>query len=193
MSEQQSNIAPLRSIDEMIHLIHKKWEQGDGVMQKARSLRLETGRLLLELKQRIESGEVGELATWWEWYGDHFARSRSDAEKLIAMASADDPQAAYDAARERDRRDHQNYRDRQRQQQQALSDVRGKDPEAKPTPSLTVVDGGFQTVVKAMADPGLELPELDRPRIEAWIKEFQSFNRLERLFAVKRLRQVYRD
>jgi hypothetical protein len=41
---------------------------------------------------------------WWSWYGEHFPdRSRRDAERVMRLASSDDPQAAADEERTRAR------------------------------------------------------------------------------------------
>ena len=73
----------------------KKVERG---RRAATRCRLEAGELLLALRQRIEGGEAGEewRANWWGWYKTQpFIRSRADANKVMALASADDPSAAH--------------------------------------------------------------------------------------------------
>jgi hypothetical protein len=70
--------------------------------------------VLLELRQRVENGEVGDLAAidWWGWYGDRFVRSRQDAEKRLAIAKAENPDAAYEAAKARNAANVRAYRER---------------------------------------------------------------------------------
>lgn len=58
--------------------------------------RLEAGTMLVALRKRVEA----EGRDWWQFANDHFDRSRKDIEKLMRIASADDPEAA--AAKERD-------------------------------------------------------------------------------------------
>jgi hypothetical protein len=62
--------------------------------------RLVAGLRLRELRARIEAGEVGDVS-WWAFYDQHLAqvRSRTDAEKLMRMAGADDPEAALEVER----------------------------------------------------------------------------------------------
>jgi hypothetical protein len=65
----------------------------------AHNHRLDAALMLLVLRQRIEA----EGEDWWKWHKEHFARSRRDTERLLAMASADDPEAAAEAETERNR------------------------------------------------------------------------------------------
>ena len=65
--------------------------------------RLQAGQLLLQLRERIESGEAGNGINWWEWCEQHVERSRKDCEKLMRIASADDPEAALVEDREKTR------------------------------------------------------------------------------------------
>jgi hypothetical protein len=57
--------------------------------------RLDAGRLLLELRARVEAEGGG----WWKWQEGKFDRSRKDMEKLMRMASAEEPEAAVQAER----------------------------------------------------------------------------------------------
>jgi hypothetical protein len=64
---------------------------------KFKSERLKLAQDLLEARARIETaGEEGDIG-WWAWFEKTFPQSRSDAEHLLAIASADNPQAAYEA------------------------------------------------------------------------------------------------
>jgi hypothetical protein len=58
--------------------------------------RLDAGRLLLELRTRVEA----EGGDWWKWQIGKFDRSRKDMEKLMRLASAEEPDAAVQAERE---------------------------------------------------------------------------------------------
>jgi hypothetical protein len=67
--------------------------------------RLAAGQKLLSLRQRIEAGEEGDVA-WWDWFETQdMGRGRKDCERLMRIASADDPEAALadDQAKTRDR------------------------------------------------------------------------------------------
>jgi hypothetical protein len=58
--------------------------------------------MLIALRSRIEAGEEGPDVDWWPWYKAKFPeRSRKDAEKCMAVAKAEDPDAAEVAAREK--------------------------------------------------------------------------------------------
>ena len=87
MSDVVSQVVSFRTVDELVHVAHKKWDQLDATINKVGSARLEAGRVLLELRTRVEAGEVGDLAAvdWWGWFEDNFTRSRSDAEKVAGV------------------------------------------------------------------------------------------------------------
>jgi hypothetical protein len=63
-------------------------------------LRLQAGQKLLQLRKRVEAGEVGDV-TWWGWFEGQGLGSRSNAEKLLRMAAADDPEAALEHEQQR--------------------------------------------------------------------------------------------
>jgi hypothetical protein len=97
---------------------------------RANKHRVQAGQKLLELRQRIEAGEEGDVA-WWDWFETQdIVRSRKDAEKLMRIASAEDPEAALEddnaKARERMRklRDGANVRSKPEATPQALIDQR---------------------------------------------------------------------
>jgi hypothetical protein len=112
MNDQQA-ITPFVSLDEAVLRIHRKWERIVEAEQKTQSARIECGMRLLELRARIETGEAGKI-TWWQWYEQKFARSRADAEKVMAIASDANPQAANEAAKARNAENNRAYRQRQR-------------------------------------------------------------------------------
>ena len=61
---------------------------------------ISAGKQLVELQARVDAGEAGKGVKWWSWYGEHFPdRSRRDAERVMRLASSDDPQAAADEER----------------------------------------------------------------------------------------------
>ena len=180
MSET-SQVVPMHTIEEMIHLVHEKFEIVVSTQGKYFSARIECGRLLNELRDRIEAGEVGELATWWEWYDDHFTRNRSDAERLMAIAAAEDPVAAYEAEKARVRVATQRYRAR------APGHSDRKNARAVSTPKLTLVRQSEQAPPPEPRDD-----EGDR-KIETIIALFRQLTRAHRLKCVRRIRQVYRD
>jgi hypothetical protein len=72
----------------------------DAANADARCLKMRTKAafVLAEMRQRIEAGEAGDVS-WWSWFDKNVQRSRKDAEKLLAIASASNPEAA--AAEER--------------------------------------------------------------------------------------------
>ena len=91
---------PVKSIDEVYALLLDEWKGMDKLIEttreKVRQRRIRIGHLLLELQQRIDSGEYGELATFWQWFDEMVVgRSPSDARNLMHTASQDDPESTY--------------------------------------------------------------------------------------------------
>jgi hypothetical protein len=59
------------TLDEAVQAIEQKFAEGD-------SARLAAGKMLLELRVRVMTGEAGEGVKWWPWYESKFTRSRRD-------------------------------------------------------------------------------------------------------------------
>jgi hypothetical protein len=91
-----SSVVPHLSLDEAVLRVHRKWERVVDTQQKAHSARVECGIELLALKSRIEAGEAGPIS-FWDWYQIKFTRDRRDAERVMAIASAENPEAAHEA------------------------------------------------------------------------------------------------
>jgi hypothetical protein len=91
-----TEVVPFRSLDEHVHAVMKRWGALDRSVQKFTDARLSLALELLALKRRIENGEVGDLAAvdWWGWFAENCRRSRSEAEKMLAIAASSDPPAA---------------------------------------------------------------------------------------------------
>ena len=67
---------------------------------KVDQFRISAGKQLVELKVRIDAGEAGKGVKWWAWYAENFKnRTRRDASKVMALARADDPEAAAEEER----------------------------------------------------------------------------------------------
>jgi hypothetical protein len=75
-------------LDRVVEAIHAKLAEAITHETQALSARIEAGKMLPDLRKRIEAGEAGEVS-WWEWYGKHFARSRRDAQRVMALAGAE--------------------------------------------------------------------------------------------------------
>jgi hypothetical protein len=116
---------PRRSIDETVDWIKRRYmylneeiEKFKTKIQKKReevkAIRLQIALELLDLKRRIEDGEAGDEAAldWWDWYSDNFWLSRSEAEKLLAIAGSSDPPEAMERMREQTRLRNIAYRER---------------------------------------------------------------------------------
>lgn len=98
--------------------------------------RLQAGQKLLGLRKRVEDGEAG-CVSWWEWFETQDLGSRTNAEKLMRIASADDPEGALAAEQERERDV------KRRQRQQAPWDVPRNDPDEGYDPvadALEIID-----------------------------------------------------
>jgi hypothetical protein len=95
----RADLISTRSLDETLRAFHSKFADAITAGKKAYSARLAAGLILIELRQRIEAGEAGEGIEWWAWYERKSIRSRRDAEKVMALARAEDPEAAAETAR----------------------------------------------------------------------------------------------
>lgn len=73
--------------------------------------RLQAALELGELRDRVEAGEVGEGVDWWTWFDANVVGSRSNAEKLLKISRAEDPQAELERQKQRDKEASQRYRD----------------------------------------------------------------------------------
>jgi len=93
-----SNVVALKSktIEQMVDQIHREFATAASDTKRADRARLRAGRLLIELRGRIEAGEVGQGVKWWKWHKENIARSKRDSMKVMRLASAADPEAAHD-------------------------------------------------------------------------------------------------
>jgi hypothetical protein len=116
--------APGQSLEDLTRQLHAMVDEGrrlhakrvvlDG---KIEDLQLRCGQRLIEMRRRIEAGEVGDLAAvdWWGWYADAVPHiSRKYAERWMAIASAADPEAAAVEYRERNASYQRAHRERAR-------------------------------------------------------------------------------
>jgi hypothetical protein len=72
--------------------------------EKVDQFRISAGKQLVELKDRIEAGEAGKGVKWWSWYTENFKnRTRRDAQKVMALANADNPEEAAEEERAKNR------------------------------------------------------------------------------------------
>jgi hypothetical protein len=126
MTEQ--TITPFVSLDEAVLRIHRKWERVVDAEHRTRTARIECGIELMALRARIEAGEAGKIG-WWEWYQQKFTRDRRDAERIMAIASAENPQAAHEAEKAATRKRMQRLRARTGAQTQCAP---GPEPEILP-------------------------------------------------------------
>jgi hypothetical protein len=101
--------------------IRKGFQQTVEAHEIFKAKRIKLGLDLLKARTRIEVGEVGEGVRWWEWFERNFPQSRSDAERVMAIASAENPQAAYEAAKAKNAAHNRAYRQRQRQGQLSIA------------------------------------------------------------------------
>ena len=99
-----TSIVPCASLDEAVVDIHKEFQRVVDAHGKLMAARIRCGVKLLALKARIEAGEAGAIG-WWAWYDTKFARDRRDAERVMAIAAAQNPEAVHEeekvATRER--------------------------------------------------------------------------------------------
>jgi hypothetical protein len=97
-------------LDDVARAINIKMELAVEADNKAGSHRLDAGRMLVELRRRVE--EAGD--DWWKWQKGKFTRTRRDIEKLMKMASADEPEVASEAERAKNAEQHRAARAKRR-------------------------------------------------------------------------------
>jgi hypothetical protein len=100
-----------QSLDDLVIEIRDLLLNEKSLQNRANKKRLEAGQRLHELKARVEAGEAGDVS-WWAYYDKHLAgfRSRKDAEKLLKIAAAEDPESAAEEAAQRNREHQAKYR-----------------------------------------------------------------------------------
>ena len=99
-----SQVVPLQpSVFEAAHNIAVMFAQADKARDKARGIRIDIGLELIDLKRRVDAGEArraGEPEEFWVWIKLRNNRSLRDMRKCIALAKAENPEAA--SAKERE-------------------------------------------------------------------------------------------
>lgn len=114
--QSMTNVVTLAApdpIQKLITEIRGHLYDAKGAQAKFDKHRLAAGQKLLALRRRVEAGEVGEGVSWWAWFETaDIGRSRKDAEKLMRMASSDDPEAAAIDERDRNREAKREHRER---------------------------------------------------------------------------------
>jgi hypothetical protein len=113
-------------LDDVVKAINISLELSVTADNKARHHRLNAGRMLLDLRRRVEGEGTND---WWKWQEGKFARSRKDIEKLMRMAKADDPEAAAELERTQTRERVQAHR--------ALERTVRSEPEPPPATQAT--------------------------------------------------------
>jgi hypothetical protein len=93
----------LYSLEELVVQINGHIYDANHAYARGNKLRLKAALKLLELRRRVEAGEAGDV-TWWAWFEAQthlLLRGRKDAEKLLKIAAAEDPEQAFDEEQER--------------------------------------------------------------------------------------------
>jgi hypothetical protein len=84
----------IKTLEEAVKEIDIKFQAAIDADNKGKRARLAAGQMLLDLRKRIEDGEAGAV-DWWNWYDQQkFVRGRKDAEKVMRLAGAKNPEAA---------------------------------------------------------------------------------------------------
>jgi hypothetical protein len=92
------------TLKQTVARIEASFAKIDNYATKHEQYRVSAGKMLVELKVRIDAGEAGKGVKWWVWYEENFKnRSRRDAQRVMALARSDDPEAAAEKERTKNR------------------------------------------------------------------------------------------
>ena len=181
------------SLEELTKRFHRKVDEGRRLHEKMNDLQLKLGQMLLEMRQRVESGETGDLAAvdWWGWYSDAVPHvSRGQAERWMAIAAAQDPQAAALEYRDRDAGYSRAYRAR-RSQKLLVEKSSHLAPDGEQTTPAEEPQLLRDRPKRARLFVGHDIDESEQ--IENIIKMFLQLTFNGRHLLMKRIRQVYSD
>lgn len=99
-----AEVVPIRRyLTDIANGVASKFCKVDHANEKANSIRVDIGFDLIELQERVAAGEArerGEPEDFWVWIKLRVNRSLRDMRKCIALAKADDPEAAAEQERE---------------------------------------------------------------------------------------------
>ena len=108
-------------IAEVVIEIRGHFNDADTLQARADKHRLQAGQKLVSLRQRIEAGEEGAVA-WGDWFERQgMGRGRKDCERLMQIASAEDPEAALLEEREKTRLAVAKHREKKRDMELTVS------------------------------------------------------------------------
>jgi hypothetical protein len=168
--------------------LHAKRQSIDDKME---DLRLRLGQKLLEVRRRVEAGEVSDESAidWWGWFEDVVSPvssiSRKQAERWMAIAGADDPQAAALEYRERDASHQAAYRERKRLAAPAAP-LTSEGEEHEP--------GAVRRLVPKRAPPLFTGHDVDESaEIEQIVALIRRLTWNGRALLMKRIKQLYDD
>jgi hypothetical protein len=92
------------SLKQVIARIEASFVKIKSYGEKVDQFRISAGKQLVELQARIEAGEAGKSVKWWAWYAENFKnRTRRDAQRVMALARADNPEEAAEEERANNR------------------------------------------------------------------------------------------
>lgn len=161
-----------QTLDDAVREIHRQFAEAESSEKKSHRCRLRVGYLLHALKKRVEAGEEGVNASWWDWYESKFVRSRRDASRCMALVKADDPEIAAEEERARNREAQRRHR--------TLTDVsQGNDDELQPDDEEEDEEPFTPLPAPDLVDKALEL-----------VHRMNSYQR-RRFFAA--LKEAYRE
>src|SRR5262249_15765514 len=95
-----------KNLTELVAAFCEKMSTATALDKKADTARIEAGKLMLECRSRVVAGEAGDhyKTHFWLWFDANVkGRSRNDAAKVMALASAPDPMAALEEERRKAR------------------------------------------------------------------------------------------
>jgi hypothetical protein len=194
----KTNVIELREFNEVVRITNRKIEAIEQSDKKTKSLQIEVGELLIELRNRINAGEIGELAVWWEWFEENrmlFRNiSQATAEAYMQIAGAPDPEKRLAKHREQGAARQEAFRHKSPQ----LGPLRNG-PNCGTPPSLSTSTQGAwvgreppSNVTRIPAAPTYPSSPEDDALVEQFIELFRKMTDGARVRAMQEINALYR-
>jgi hypothetical protein len=182
----KTNVIELREFNEVVRITNRKIEAIEQSDKKTKSLQIEVGELLIELRNRINAGEIGELAVWWEWFEENRMLFRNishdTAEHYMRIAGATDPEEKLVKHREQGNARKKSFRQKSPQSGAFRNAPDCGTQETEPPSNVTRIP----------AAPTYPSSPEDNALVEQFIELFRKMTDSARVRAMQEINALYR-